>query len=85
MAREPPVSGRSSFDQCFARRNGLPEPPRKAKRKESSGQEREQTRSTEGSGLGLSMAKWITEAHGGAISAESVPGEGSVFTCIFPL
>ena len=43
------------------------------------------SRHSENSGLGLSMAKWIIEAHGGAISAESVPGEGSVFTCIFPL
>ena len=43
------------------------------------------SRHSENSGLGLSMAKWITEAHGGAISAESVQGEGSVFTCIFPL
>lgn len=32
------------------------------------------------SGLGLSMVKSIIEAHGGKVSAESVLGEGSVFT-----
>ncbi|MDD4074731.1 MAG: HAMP domain-containing sensor histidine kinase [Eubacteriales bacterium] len=37
-----------------------------------------------GCGLGLSMAKWIVEAHGGSIRAESRLGEGSVFTFILP-
>jgi signal transduction histidine kinase len=37
------------------------------------------TRKTGGSGLGLSIAKGIIEAHGGRIWAESVPGQGSVF------
>lgn len=32
-----------------------------------------------GSGLGLSMVKWIVEAHGGSISAESTVDEGSFF------
>lgn len=36
------------------------------------------------SGLGLSMVKWIAEAHGGWVKADSILGEGSVFTFGFP-
>lgn len=37
------------------------------------------------SGLGLSMVQWIVRMHGGEVRAESVPGEGSVFTFTLPL
>ena len=43
----------------------------------------EESRSSEGMGLGLSLAKRIMEIHGGEIRAESVPGEGSTFTLYF--
>jgi signal transduction histidine kinase len=33
-----------------------------------------------GSGLGLSLAKWIAERHGTALSVESEPGRGSTFS-----
>jgi len=33
-----------------------------------------------GSGLGLSLAKWIAERHGTELSVESVPGSGSCFS-----
>ena len=38
----------------------------------------------EGAGLGLPMVKWITEAHGGTVCAESTPGSGTAFTFTFP-
>ncbi len=38
-----------------------------------------------GSGLGLSIAQTIAEAHGGHIKAESHPGEGTCMTLVLPL
>jgi two-component system phosphate regulon sensor histidine kinase PhoR len=37
-----------------------------------------------GTGLGLAVARHAIEAHGGTISAASVPGQGSVFTFTVP-
>ena len=42
------------------------------------------SRNFEGSGLGLTLAKKITEMMNGEISLESVPGKGSEFTLWFP-
>ncbi len=39
---------------------------------------------SEGSGLGLSIAKSLVEAHGGMIKADNRPEGGSVFTVAFP-
>jgi len=47
----------------------------------------DQARSREpgGSGLGLSIAQWIVESHGGRIEARSTLGQGSLFRICFPL
>jgi signal transduction histidine kinase len=47
--------------------------------------DRARSRQTGGAGLGLSIGKWIAEAHGGTIRAQSKPGEGSVFQVRIPL
>ncbi len=37
-----------------------------------------------GAGLGLSMVRWIAQAHGGSVGVESSPGNGSVFYFTIP-
>ena len=37
-----------------------------------------------GSGLGLSLARWVAEQHKAAITVESIPGAGSCFRVAFP-
>lgn len=43
------------------------------------------TRSAEGAGIGLSLARTIVELHGGKIIVTSVEGKGSTFTVTVPL
>ena len=40
---------------------------------------------TKGSGLGLSLVRHIVNAHGGDVSVDSTPGEGSTFTITLPV
>jgi signal transduction histidine kinase len=47
--------------------------------------DRSLSRRAEGCGLGLSIAKFIVDAHKGTISVESKPGQGSTFTVKLPV
>ncbi len=44
----------------------------------------DKSRSSQGSGLGLSICKWIAEAHQGKITVDSTLGKGSQFTVSLP-
>ncbi len=46
--------------------------------------ERSRSRHYGGAGLGLAITALILEGHGGTITAESTPGEGSSFTITLP-
>ncbi|MCC7106166.1 MAG: HAMP domain-containing histidine kinase [Chloroflexi bacterium] len=45
----------------------------------------DRARSGDGAGLGLAIARWIVEEHGGRVAVESRPGNGSVFRVELPL
>jgi two-component system, OmpR family, heavy metal sensor histidine kinase CusS len=38
-----------------------------------------------GYGLGLSIARWIADAHRARITLDSIPGRGSSFAIVFPI
>ena len=42
-------------------------------------------RADQGTGLGLALTRHIVEAQGGAVSATSTPGKGSIFCAVLPL
>jgi signal transduction histidine kinase len=45
----------------------------------------DRARSKGGAGLGLAIAKWVADAHGGRITVASEPGRGTTFTVWLPL
>ena len=47
--------------------------------------EKSRSRDTGGAGIGLSIVKELVQAHGGSVTVESMPGEGSVFRVELPL
>lgn len=46
--------------------------------------DKSRTQETGGSGIGLAIVKWIVDAHGGSICAESIPGKGTSITVKLP-
>jgi signal transduction histidine kinase len=46
--------------------------------------DRARWRESGGAGLGLSIAKWAVEAHGGSIALDSEPGQGCTFRIALP-
>jgi len=47
--------------------------------------DRARSKNVRGAGLGLAIARWITEIHGGDIAVESIPGAGSTFRVSLPV
>lgn len=79
---------RDNDEVCFAvTDNGVGIPHRAAKRifKRFYQVDRSLSRRAEGCGLGLSIAKFIVDAHQGTITVESKPGHGSTFTIRLPV
>lgn len=37
-----------------------------------------------GPGLGLSLVRSFVELHGGTVTIDSAPGQGTTVTCVFP-
>ena len=46
--------------------------------------EKARTKDKAGSGLGLSIAKWIVDTHGGQVEAKSTLGKGTTMEAEFP-
>jgi len=43
------------------------------------------TRKNQGAGLGLALARQLSEAHGARLTVNSIPGRGATFRCAWPL
>ncbi len=47
--------------------------------------DRARSRRSGGSGIGLTIVKWVADSHGGDVTVQSSQGEGSTFTLVLPL
>jgi len=47
--------------------------------------EKSRNRQSGGSGIGLALVKQLVEAHGGRVSVESTPGQGTAFRVVLPI
>ena len=47
--------------------------------------DRSRSRHSGGAGLGLSIVRWVAEAHKGSVTVASIPGRGSTFAIWLPL
>ena len=47
--------------------------------------DRSRSRATGGAGIGLAIVQGLVQAHGGEVTVESAPGEGSLFRVLIPL
>jgi K+-sensing histidine kinase KdpD len=83
------VRGRSTPEQVriSVRDQGIGIPPEECDRifERFYRVENDVTRRTRGAGLGLSICKWIVEAHDGQIRVQSEPGRGSEFRVDLPI
>lgn len=91
-----PAGGRVAIDAGPRVRYGMPQvairvtdsgpgiPPEEQPRVFERFYRGEPARGAEGAGLGLAIARWIVEEHGGAIQLDSAPGRGTTVTLWLP-
>ncbi|OQB39010.1 MAG: Sensor histidine kinase YycG [Candidatus Latescibacteria bacterium ADurb.Bin168] len=76
-----------AFLRCSVRDTGVGIPPEDLPRIFDKFHQVRMKRATKakGTGLGLTIVKFLVEAHGGCVWAESTPGQGATFTFTVPV
>jgi PAS domain S-box-containing protein len=85
MEEQPLLKEDKEYIKLSTRDNGVGFDPRFRKKIFQVFQQLKDGQHYSGTGMGLAICKKIMENHEGLITADSVPGEGSVFCCYFPL
>jgi len=78
-------SGRDVVIEVIDRGFGIPPKERKRIFNKFYRTSQKEVTQTEGTGLGLTLVKYIIRAHGGRVKVESEPGKGSKFSLILPV